>query len=183
MVSKHCSPSTVCKSDSWALCRNKTFLQTNSPVISGLHFLCTVNWFRASFSRGSTRAAKSMDICRAGGVHLFEVTPDSVCHEINVGSTEFGSEYTMISEHRLTAGSYFVMVSHDAFSAMELSSGDFAEVDQQTLMQARAPNFCSLVYSKRFIRNYLQVKQCLDSLPFFQKENNLNSHRSACAAM
>lgn len=73
-------------------------------------------------------AAKSMDICRAGAVHLFEVTPDSVCHEINVGSTEFGSEYTMLSEHRLTPGSYFVMVSHDAFSAMELSSGDFAEV-------------------------------------------------------
>lgn len=72
--------------------------------------------------------AKSMDICRAGGVHLFDVTPDSVCHEINVGSTEFGSEYTMISEHRLSADSYFVMVSHDAFSAMELSSGDFAEV-------------------------------------------------------
>jgi hypothetical protein len=73
-------------------------------------------------------SAKTMDICRAGGVHLFEVTPEGTCEEINLGSTEFGSEYTMISEHRLTPGSYFVMVSQDAFSAMELSSGDFAQV-------------------------------------------------------
>ncbi len=72
--------------------------------------------------------AKTMDICRAGGVHLFEVAPEGTCEEINLGSTEFGSEYTMISEHRLTSGSYFVMVSQDAFSAMELSSGDFAQV-------------------------------------------------------
>jgi len=68
---------------------------------------------------------KSMDIYRAGAVHLFEVTADS-CHEIHLGSENFGSEYTMVSEHRLTQGSHFVMVSHDAFSAMELSTGDFA---------------------------------------------------------
>lgn len=70
-------------------------------------------------------AEKSMDIYRAGGVHLFEVTADD-CHEIHLGSENFGSEYTMVSEHRLTQGSHFVMVSHDAFSAMELSTGDFA---------------------------------------------------------
>lgn len=68
---------------------------------------------------------KSMDIYRAGGVHLFEVTGND-CREIHLGSEQFGSEYTMVSEHRLTPGSHFVMVSHDAFSAMELSTGDFA---------------------------------------------------------
>jgi hypothetical protein len=70
-------------------------------------------------------AQKSMDIYRAGGIHLFEVTGND-CHEIHLGSEQFGSEYTMVSEHRLTQGSHFVMVSHDAFSAMELSTGDFA---------------------------------------------------------
>jgi hypothetical protein len=70
---------------------------------------------------------KSMDIYRAGGVHLFEIIGDD-CREIHLGSEQFGSEYTMVSEHRLTAGSHFVMVSHDAFSAMELSTGDFAEL-------------------------------------------------------
>jgi len=34
----------------------------------------------------------------------------------------------MVSEHRLTPGGHFVMVSHDAFAAMELSTGDFAEL-------------------------------------------------------
>ena len=70
-------------------------------------------------------AGKSMDIYRAGGVHLFEVTGEN-CHEIHLGNEQFGSEYTMVSEHRLTPASHFVMVSHDAFSAMELSTGDFA---------------------------------------------------------
>lgn len=70
----------------------------------------------------------TMDIYRAGGVHLFEVSGDGNCQEINLGGAQFGSEYTMISEHRLAPGSHFVMVSHDAFSAMELSAADFAGV-------------------------------------------------------
>ncbi|HNN00887.1 MAG TPA: hypothetical protein PKG67_10555 [Turneriella sp.] len=73
-------------------------------------------------------AARSMDIYRAGGVHLFEVTGEGSCNEITLGSTRFGSEYTGVAEHRLTPGSHLVMVSHDAFSAMELSAADFAEV-------------------------------------------------------
>lgn len=85
----------------------------NSELVPGLFF--------ARFDENE----KSMDIYRAGGVHLFEVTSDD-CHEIHLGSEQFGSEYTMVSEHRLTPGSHFVMVSHDAFSAMELSNGDFA---------------------------------------------------------
>src|SRR5690606_38321157 len=68
---------------------------------------------------------KSMDIYRAGGIHLFEVSKGD-CREIHLGSEQFGSEYTMVSEHNLTEGSHFVMVSHDAFRAMELSNGDFA---------------------------------------------------------
>lgn len=70
----------------------------------------------------------SMDIFRAGGVHLFEVAPAGSCQEIHLGSEQFGSEYTMVSEYRLAPGSHFVMVSDDAFSAMELSTGDFAEL-------------------------------------------------------
>lgn len=73
-------------------------------------------------------AGHSMDIFRAGGVHLFEVAADGKCREIHLGSEQFGSEYTMVSEYRLATGSHFVMVSDDAFSAMELSTGDFAEL-------------------------------------------------------
>lgn len=73
-------------------------------------------------------SAHTMDIFRAGGVHLFEVAADGNCQEIHLGSEQFGSEYTMVSEHRLTPGSHFVMVSDDAFRAMELSTGDFAEL-------------------------------------------------------
>lgn len=90
-------------------------LFANSDLVPGLLF--------ARFDE----AEKSMDIFRAGGIHLFEVT-SSECHEIHLGSDQFGSEYTMVSEHRLTPGGHFVMVSHDAFAAMELSTGDFAEL-------------------------------------------------------
>lgn len=90
-----------------------TALFASSELVPGLFF--------ARFDENE----KSMDIYRAGGVHLFEVSGDN-CEEIHLGSENFGSEYTMVSEHRLTQGSHFVMVSHDAFSAMELSNGDFA---------------------------------------------------------
>ena len=73
-------------------------------------------------------AARTMDIYRAGGVYLFEVTGEGTCNEITVGSTSFGAEYTAVAKHRLTPGSHLVMVSHDAFSAMELSAADFADV-------------------------------------------------------
>jgi len=73
-------------------------------------------------------AARTMQIYRAGGVHLFEVTGEGTSNEINLGSTSFGSEYTAVAEHRLTPGSHLVMVSQDAFSAMELSAADFADV-------------------------------------------------------
>ena len=63
---------------------------------------------------------------RAGGVHLFEIEQGGACNEIHLGSEQFGSEYTMISEYRLKENSHFVMVSQDAFSAMELSHNDFA---------------------------------------------------------
>lgn len=71
-------------------------------------------------------AAHNMDIFRAGGVHLFEIEAGGGCNEIHLGSEQFGSEYTMISEHHLKENSHFVMVSQDAFSAMELSHADFA---------------------------------------------------------
>jgi len=71
-------------------------------------------------------AENSMDIFRAGAVHLFEVAASGECHEIHLGHDEFGSEYTMVSEHRLTSGSHFVMVSGDAFNAMGLATGEFA---------------------------------------------------------
>lgn len=71
-------------------------------------------------------AAHNMDIFRAGGVHLFEIEQGGACNEIHLGSEQFGSEYTMISEYRLKENSHFVMVSQDAFSAMELSHTDFA---------------------------------------------------------
>jgi hypothetical protein len=73
-------------------------------------------------------AAHTMDIYRAGGIYLFEVTPEGTCSEITLGSTSFGSEYTAVAGHSLTRGSHFVMVSQDAFSAMELSAADFAQV-------------------------------------------------------
>lgn len=73
-------------------------------------------------------AEHNMDIFRAGGVHLFEIGSDAQCSEIHLGSEQFGSEYTMVSEHRMQAGGQFVMVSQDAFSAMELSHADFAEL-------------------------------------------------------
>ncbi len=72
--------------------------------------------------------ARTMKIYRAGGIYLFEVTAEGSCSEIALGSARFGSEYTGVAEHRLTPGSHLVMVSHDAFSAMELSTTDFAEV-------------------------------------------------------
>jgi hypothetical protein len=72
--------------------------------------------------------SESLDIFRAGGVHLFEVLADGACNAIHVGDDSFGSEYTMITEHRLTPGGHFVMVSNDAFSTMELSPDDFAEL-------------------------------------------------------
>ncbi len=71
-------------------------------------------------------AAHNMDIFRAGSVHLFEIEQGGACNEIHLGSEQFGSEYTMISEYRLKENSHFVMVSQDAFSAMELSHSDFA---------------------------------------------------------
>lgn len=73
-------------------------------------------------------AAHNMDIFRAGSVHLFEIEQGGACNEIHLGSEQFGSEYTMISEYRLKENSHFVMVSQDAFSAMELSHSDFAEL-------------------------------------------------------
>lgn len=71
-------------------------------------------------------AAHNMDIFRAGGVHLFEIEQGGACNEIHLGSEQFGSEYTMTSEYGLKENSHFVMVSQDAFSAMELSHSDFA---------------------------------------------------------
>lgn len=71
-------------------------------------------------------AARNMDIFRAGAVHLFEIEQGGACNEIHLGSEQFGSEYTMISEYRMKENSHFVMVSQDAFSAMELSHADFA---------------------------------------------------------
>jgi|GEM_PF-2703021 len=71
-------------------------------------------------------AAHNMDIFRAGGVHLFEIEQGGACNEIHLGSEQFGSEYSMTSEYRLKENSHFVMVSQDAFSAMELSHSDFA---------------------------------------------------------
>lgn len=73
-------------------------------------------------------ADHKLEVLRAGAVHLYEVTSDGKCHEITLGSPQFGSEFTQLDEHHLTAGSHFMMVSHDAFRAMELSSADFAEV-------------------------------------------------------
>lgn len=73
-------------------------------------------------------AARTLQIYRAGGIHLFEVNREGGCNEITLGSTRFASEYSSVTPHALAAGSHLVMVSHDAFSAMELSASDFAEV-------------------------------------------------------
>lgn len=75
-----------------------------------------------------SEAAQKLEILRAGGIHLFEVTKDGKCHEITLGSPQFGSAFAGLASHSLTPGSHFMMVSHDAFRAMELSSADFADV-------------------------------------------------------
>ncbi|HRP69856.1 MAG TPA: hypothetical protein PLY93_10030, partial [Turneriella sp.] len=43
-------------------------------------------------------------------------------------SAQFGSSFTALSQHTLAEGSQLVMVSHDTFSAMELSTDDFADI-------------------------------------------------------
>lgn len=85
-------------------------------------------------------AERSMDILRAGGIYLFEVALEGACSEITLGSTSFGSEFQGISPHRLAPHSQLVMVSHDAFSAMELAAADFAE-ELSKLAQGRSGKF------------------------------------------
>jgi len=71
-------------------------------------------------------AERTLDVYRAGGVHLFEVVAPENCREIDLGSEHFGADFTALSTLRLSERSHFVMISHEAFSAIELSKEDFA---------------------------------------------------------
>ncbi|MBS0619143.1 MAG: hypothetical protein JSR44_13220 [Spirochaetes bacterium] len=100
------------------------------PAAAMAHDLWSMLFFGSEYVPGLffarlDEAERTLDVYRAGGVHLFEVVAPDNCREIDLGSEQFGSEFTTLATLRLAERSHFVMISHEAFGAMELSKEDF----------------------------------------------------------
>ncbi|MBV6492397.1 MAG: hypothetical protein LDLANPLL_00390 [Turneriella sp.] len=110
----------------WALAEQETTSQGMAQKLWNALFAAS-EFVPGIFFARLDETHKTMDIYRAGGVHLFEISRNE-CKAIELGSSQFESSFTSIATHSLVEGSQFVMVSHDAFRAMELSTVDFAQM-------------------------------------------------------
>lgn len=95
-----------------------------------------------------TDIQNNLEISRAGTIRIFIASSNGACREIQKGRLVFGGEFAAIEEEPLAATDQLIIVSHDAFAAMEVSAKDFAEIVSRIASQKRGKHLLSGILEK-----------------------------------
>lgn len=95
-----------------------------------------------------TDIQNNLEISRAGTIRVFIAQSSGACREVQKGRLVFGSEFAAIEEEPLSATDQLIIVSHDAFAAMEVSAEDFAEILGRIASTKRGKHLLSGILEK-----------------------------------